>query len=444
MNALSALLLAVLAVCVLVAPPRKAALALLAGALFLSQGAALDLGGATFFPTRILAYLLFLRVIARREWSFQRMTKMDWAFVVLYLYTTSILLLRPDEAFPLRMAKMLDVFCGYFAFRGLIARPEDLRWLLRGLAFLLVPFVAILAVEFFTGRNLFTAVGAFGGTWLREGRPRCFGTFRHPSLLGSLGATFFPLFVALAFEQAQRARALLGAGLCVAIVIFSNSGAPLTALMVGVVGWLCWQLRENMRTVRWCIAGTIAVLLVIMKAPIWYLPAKISAITGGTGWHRSYLMDVAFRHIGKWWMAGLPLEETREWMPYSLAATGGADITNQYISFGLNGGILAIALFIFFLSCAFSIIGRARARARNLSRTREYLFWALGVTCAVHVANWLGFTYFDQFEVVWLFHAAVIASMGQFREKRAETAAVATRFRARPRRAHWLDPIEVR
>ncbi|HOP99116.1 MAG TPA: hypothetical protein PLK78_16995 [Verrucomicrobiota bacterium] len=417
MNPLSGIILTALVVGVFTMPRRWAAVCAMSGALLLTQSQSLELVGFTLFPTRILAYAAFVRVVIRREFSRSLLTQVDWALIWLYLFTLAVLLTRPEESAPLRIAKTLDILLGYLAFRSLIVEPGDLRWLLGILAVGLIPYVSVLAVESFTQRNLFEVLGASTSKWLREGRVRCFGSFRHPSLLGSLGATFFPLFIALAFDREQRKRAILGALLCTAVVGFSNSGGPLSTWVTGVAGWCLWPLRHRMRAFRWSLVCGMAVLAVVMKAPIWYLLTRVSSVTGGSGWHRSYLIDVAVQHLDKWWFAGMPVAETRDWFPYVIDSTGGADITNQFIWFGLSAGLLGIALFVLFLYRSYSYLGVALRSIRDQKSAGvldERLMWGLGVMLAVHISNWLGITYFDQFSIIWLLQAAALCSVSRY------------------------------
>ena len=240
------------------------------------------------------------------------------------------------------------------------------------------------------------------------------GSFRHPDLLGTLGAAFLPLYLGLAFANAKRAFALLGAGLCLGIVFFSNSGGPLSAAVVGLAGWLFWFVRRKMTWVRRGIAGSIILLALIMKAPVWYLLARVSSLTGGGGWHRSYLLDVAFRNLDKWWLAGMPLAETQDWFPYSLAINGDADITNEFLPFGLAAGLMAIALLIFVLIRAYRSIGAALTATRSGALEpgeTEFMLWGLGVMLSVHVVNWFGISYFDQIYVVWFMQLAAISKL---------------------------------
>jgi hypothetical protein len=204
--------------------------------------------------------------------------------------------------------------------------------------------------------------------------------------------------------------------LCLAIVAFSNSGGPNSVLSVAVVGWLLWLMREKMQLFRRWFAALILLLALVMKAPVWYLPAKLSAFTGGTGWHRSYLMDVAFQHLNQWWLAGMREEDTAAWFPYILPTVGGADITNQFLAFGTQAGLVAIGLLIYLIYCAFSQVGRGLGWVRQTPDVQddEPLLWALGVALAANVSNWLGITYFDQFNVLWLLQLAALVSLSEF------------------------------
>jgi hypothetical protein len=202
----------------------------------------------------------------------------------------------------------------------------------------------------------------------------------------------------------------------VAIVAFSHSGGPTSVLAVAVAGWLLWPMRQKMKLFRRCFGALILLLALVMKAPVWYLLAKMSAITGGTGWHRSYLLEVSFNHLDQWWLAGMRVTNTAGWFPYNLISTEGTDFTNQYLVFGMEAGLLAIALFIYLIYCAFSRVGRALVWVRQAPEVQgdEALLWALGVTLAAHVSNWLGISYFDQFNVLWLLQLAALVSLSEF------------------------------
>ncbi len=305
--------------------------------LYMTLGQAIDFFGVNIFPTRVLVLAAFVRVLVRGEWSLPMLNGVDGVFLLAFGYRTAIFILYGNGS-PVNMAaQMIDVTLAYFSFRGLLRSFEDLVWFLRALAILLIPYVAILYVGSSTVENPFAAIGGVHSQDFRAGRARCIGSFGHAAILGTFGASFLPFYIALALRGPSRLPGVLGLSLCLAIVIFSNSGGPLTCAMLAVVGWLLWFLRTKMSAVRTWFLAILAVLGLAMKAPLWYLPAKISDLTGGDGWHRSYLMQVAFRDLDKWWMAGMSALETRDWFPYTVV-TGSADIINYYLDFGISAG----------------------------------------------------------------------------------------------------------
>lgn len=162
------------------------------------------------------------------------------------------------------------------------------------------------------------------------------------------------------------------------------------------------------------LVGFLLLMAVTMEAPIWYIPAKVSALTGGDGWHRSYLMDVAFRDLPKWWLLGMPITETQGWFPYELVTTGAADITNQFIAYGLAAGLVSMLLFIRLLVVAFKAVGASirviKTSTANVTNT-DLLYWSFGVLLTVHIFNWLGITYFDQTYVLWFLQLATMSTL---------------------------------
>jgi hypothetical protein len=413
MNAIGLSILVMLVVTVFFAPRRWALLAMAAGALYLTQHASIDVAGLNMFSMRFLEVASFIRVVARREFSFSKLNELDRLFLLLYSYSTIIFLLRSNEGQVYHIGLAVDaVFC-YFTFRGLAGGMDDFRWFLRAFVILLIPYTALLFVEMRTAHNPFSILG--GGEiveYFRNGRVRCLGSFRLYILLGSLGASFLPLYIGLTFSRPNRFYAVIGIILCMAIVGFSNSSGPLVFACLVVLGWVLWPYRGRMRLIRRAgLAGLIGLALV-MKAPIWYLPTHFSL--GGAAWHRSYLISVAMRHFGDWWLWGMSSSKTSDWFATVLAIYGNADITNQFISFGLAAGLMTIALFVWLLVGAFRSLGKKLAEIRlafGRPSEAEYLLWALGVMLAGHIANFFGITYFDQFYVIWFIQLAFISNL---------------------------------
>src|SRR5262249_38967008 len=121
---------------------------------------------------------------------------------------------------------------------------------------------------------------------------------------------------------------------------------------------------------------------------------------------------MAFRHLDQWWFIGMPIKDTALWFPYFTTATGGADMTNHFLRYGIASGLGAMVLLVILLTRVCSSLGKTLAALRsNGLVTCEYLYWGLGVLVAVHIFNWLGITYFDQTFAIWYMQLAVISSL---------------------------------
>ena len=395
---------------ILFSQKRVALLAVAAGILYLPQQQALDVLGITVTSTRVFELAGFIRVAMRQELRHIKVNKIDRTFLLLYTYTTLVFLFRSDGHQMEMIGLMVDAIFSYYLFRTLLEGESDVRWFLSRFLILLIPFVGILAVESHTGRNPFALLGA-GFFEFRDGRLRALASFRNSSSLGTLGASFLPLYIGLALVRNSRLAGWVGAGMACSVVYFSNSGGPASAALFGIIAWLAWPLRKSMTRVRLLLVMIVASLAFIMQAPIWYLPARISAITGGGGWHRSRLLEIAAQRVGDWWLVGMDLSRTREWFAYVLHVTDSADITNNFLMFGLRAGAGSILLLLLLLVTAFSALG-IMMRADKAPADRK-LLWGLGCMLVVHIVSWFGISYFDQITVFWFMHLAMVSTMFQ-------------------------------
>jgi hypothetical protein len=395
MNILAAISLIVLSVAIFSVTGRAAVMLLIAGALYLSESQGINVFGFNLFPTRVLELVLVARLTSRHEWrAIAGLNGIDRALLWLFGYTTLVFLVRSEDGQANQIGVAIDALIIYFSCRSLIVSPDDFRWILRIFVWMLIPYTLIVVTERLTSHDPLAFMGwgpgnGFSEAWFREGKVRCFGSFRHPSLLGTIGVGFIPLFIGMLFGSDRR-RAVLGLVLCAVIVWATNSGGPISGVAFGCAAWACWRLRTRMTLVRRGIVAILIVALIFMKAPIWYLVAKFSEITGGDGWHRSYLMDVSYQHLSQWWLCGMPISYTAGWFPYINAGTECADITNQFVAFGLTAGLGSLALFILVLKRAFGALGKALHAVRAVSPVAgddEYLLWGLGCMLAAHIVN---------------------------------------------------------
>lgn len=385
---------------------------MIASVLYLTQLQQLSVAGLNIYSVRFLELAGFLRVMMRHEFSFSTINRLDKTLIVLYVFTAVVYCLRTTEDCAYIIGSSVDAFLCYFTFRGLVRGAEDFFLFLRDFLLLLAPYAALVMVECVTHHNAFSFIGGGMYDWTRGDRFRCVGSFRNPDLLGTLGATFAPLYVAMICANRERKLAIAGLVLCLWIVWASNSGGPMCTVGITFIGWALWRMRTRMQLFRRGLACGLILLAIVMKAPIWYLLSRISEITGGDGYHRALLIDVSVQHLSKWWLAGMPILDTSDWFAYSLST--GADICNTFISFGLNAGLGAMILLILLLVRAFSAVGNALDSIDSgfaEPTAMEFLLWGFGAMLAGHIANWLGITYFDQSYVMWFMQLAAVSSV---------------------------------
>ena len=267
MNSIGVSIVTLLGAVVLFAPRRSALVGMMGGVLYLTEQQAIDVLGLNVTAIRLLEVMGIARVMVRREFSMSNVNGIDRALLMFYGYTTLVFLIRSSVGQAETVGSMVDATFLYFTFRGFIRNIDELKWFLRVFVIVLAPYVALLSVEMLTRANPFGLLGA--RTWnfeLRSGRIRCMGSFRHPALLGTLGASLLPLYIGLFLTKRNRIRAFGGISLCLGVVVLSNSGGPLSGAAMGVVGWLFWIARTKMFIVRRILVGTFVFLALVMKA----------------------------------------------------------------------------------------------------------------------------------------------------------------------------------
>jgi hypothetical protein len=294
-------------------------------------------------------------------------------------------------------------------------------------AIVILPLALSMIIEKSTQKNIFSVFGGVPAiTVIREGKLRCQGPFGHPILAGTFGATLFPLFFALWNKQTKgRSFAYIGIVSATIITIASASSGPLMTYLSSLIGLFFWPLRNQMRLVRWLLFFAIVSLALVMKAPIWFLIGKLSAITGGTGWARSELIDEAIKHFNEWWLLGTTY--TAHWsfgegnglVPLTSDPTM-VDITNQYILIGVQGGILPLALFILIIAYCFQGLGRTRRMLTDQSDYKQIIPWVLGSALFAHTVTFISVAYFDQMRMMWLLLLSIIAFVASLSIKKKD------------------------
>jgi hypothetical protein len=372
---------------------------------YITQGQVVVLGGFHFHAIRIVLLAGLIRIAARRELPKFKLTDLDGVIVLFSVLTYGLNGLRLG-VWQESVGHAYDAILSYFLFRCIITSWEEILALLPGLAVLIIPMAICMFKEMHTGQSVFAFMGGLPDVEAeRAGRFRAAGAFRGPHCAGAFGATLIPLFVSLYMVSRQR-RLIAVAGIIAATAITyeSNSSGPLMAYLSALIGLAFWPLRKHMRKVRWGIVVFLICTGLAMKAPIWYLMARIADLTGGDGWYRSYLMQQCWNHMSDWWLMGVT--DTSGW-----AATGeGKDLCNVYVGCAAGGGMGSLILFVVILVKSFQKLGMALKTARESLPESEAVFWCMGCVLFAHVMTFFSVSYWDQMNVVWWGTLAAFAS----------------------------------
>ena len=391
---------------ILVLPRRFALLPVIVLTCYMTMGERVMISGLNFTMIRILTLAGWLRILCRGEIRFLRLNILDKVMIVWVISGTVayVLLWQSSQALIYRLGGAYDAFGLYFLFRCLIRDLSDIKRISSMVAILIVPLAVAMLAEKITGRNAFAI---FGGvmefTRLRDGSLRCQGPFAHPILAGSFAATNIPFFLALWWRPKKRFLAAVAVMSALTITVTAASSGPFLACLAGIGAFMMWSRRSWLRPIRWAILLGLTALHLTMKSPVWFLIARADVFGGSTGWHRAALIDAAVKHFGDWWLLGI--KNTGVWAPQL------ADVTNQYIWQGVQGGLLTMLLFILIIVLSFRSVGRMVGAMKRTSPLADTLcVWALGASLFAHVLNYLSITYFDQNFVNWYLLLAMIST----------------------------------
>jgi hypothetical protein len=424
MNTLATAFLVVNAAMLFFLPHRWAPIPLLVGACYMTMGSGIELGPFHFRVLRILVAVGVARVIIRGERLAGKMNALDRLMLVWASWALISSLFHKDvsEALVNRLGLVYNTCGVYFLLRIFCQSLDDVIMLCRITAIVLVPLSIEILSEKMTAHNPFSVFGGVSEILeIRDGKIRAQGPFASSILAGTVGAVCLPLMVGL--WQQYRKTAVAGMVACFLIIFASASSGPIMSALLAIGALFMWHWHNKMRLVRWlAVLGYIGLALV-MKAPVYYLLARIDLTGSSTGWHRAVLIDKALEHLPEWWFAGT--DYTRHWLDYgAFWSADHIDITNHYLRMGVDGGLLLMFLFIAILAKGFSYIGQCLQQGSKLPPEVRFLVWSLGASLFAHAATCLSVSYFDQSVVFIYLTLAVVGSIWSYtvRQTKGEVA----------------------
>jgi hypothetical protein len=403
------LLAAVLAIWSL--PRQWAPAPLLATACYMTLGQGIEVAGLSFPIIRLVLLAGVVRAVVRGERPAGGWIGMDQLFLLWasWAVLSGLFHENPLGTLENRLGMAYNALCAYYLLRSFCQVEDDVYRTVRIIAWILLPVALEMVNEQITGLNLYSMFGGVPGeAVVRNGRIRSQGPFAHAILAGTVGAVTMPILVGL--WQRHPATAKVGIIACGLIVLASASSGPLMSLAFGVFALFLWRYRYWTREIRIVAVIGYILLELVMKAPAYYLIARIDLAGGSTGWHRARLIESSIEHLHEWWAVGT--DYTHHWMPTGVPWNPNhTDITNHYLEQGVRGGLPLTLLFIMLLWCGFRYVGQSTCRLRAVDSRREFFTWAVGAGLLAHAATMVSVSYFDQSELFLYLNLALSASL---------------------------------
>lgn len=390
----------------LLAPRRLAPLAFILMACLIPSSQRIAVIGLDFNFVRILVIVGMVRVLMNSEYRGLKMVPADWAMagwavVAMLFYTIQQ---GSFGALVTVTGKTYEAIGVYFVCRCLIRSLASVRTLAKAVAVTAIPVCGIFVIESLTARNMFSVFGGVPAVTLeRFGRLRCQGAFGHAILAGCFWASLIPIMAALYWDRGINKMLAVVGCFCAAVIVFTTaSSTPVLAMLVVFIGAGLVFFRNYLGYIQLGTVLMIIALHLVMKAPVWHLIARVSAVGGSTGWHRYHLIDEAINRFSSWMLFGT--RSTAHW------GWGLQDVTNQYILEGVRGGFLRMALFILVIVLCFRAVGRAWRKCKPWTLPFA-LCWGVGVALAVHCVSFIGVSYFGQITMLWSMTLALAANL---------------------------------
>lgn len=431
------LLAMILAVILIFVLPRKYMMGPIAAMAFLvPMGQQIYIAGVHLFVLRVVVLLAFFRAMATKEHGEPLLAngwnKVDTVFTI-YVVASAVAVTasyKADTGVVINQVGYLwDFLLGYVMIRSLLRNEEDLYTALKCLAIVTVPLAVGMVIE---QRSMVNVFGMLGGVAtvpdVREGKIRSQGAFAHSLMAGTFAATLLPVLVMFWRKGQSRLFGMIGLVGATVMTYTSNSSTPLLAFVSGVFAVLCWPIRKSMRKARWGIVFTLIGLQMVMKAPVWFLIARVDLTGGSSSYHRAELVDQFMHHIPEWFFIGV--KDTSSW------GLDMWDVQNQYVNIGEAGGIVAFVCFIMVIARSFAMLGDAR-KAVDGQKDKEWMLWCLGSALFANVVGFFGVNYFDQSRMWWFMLLAMISATAVPMLRGNAPAVVVEEAKLKVRRA-WL------
>jgi hypothetical protein len=316
--------------------------------------------------------------------------------------SAATLILYPDVgALVNQIGYLWDYLIGYLLLRSLIRNEKDTFLAIKCFAGLMVLLAIAMEIEQMKMVNVFGLLGGVATVpEVREGKIRSQAVFQHALTAGTFAATAIPLFFLLWKNGKTKVLTIVGVVAATVMTIATQTSTSLITYGAAIVGVLLWPIRKKMKMVRRGLVAGIIGLHLVMKAPVWFLIARVDLTGSSSSYHRAELIDQFVNHFSSWWLIGTKDAATWGWDMW--------DAQNMFVSVGEAGGLAALVFYILVISRSFARLGDARKQA--IDKNQEWFIWFLGAALFANVVAFFGVNYFDQSRMAWFALIAMICA----------------------------------
>jgi hypothetical protein len=389
---------------IFVLPRRQVIIPLLLAIFLVPKGQELVAAGLHFNVYRIILITGLIRWFRMRRTcslpgGFSRIDRVVMWCVVAVCICFSLEWHEPQAVIK-AVGDLLDALAGYFVLRFFIRDRDDIKTVISVFALIAIIMGVEMINEQRTRQNFF---GQLGGTLavpeMRDGKIRSQGAFRHAIPAGAFGATLVPMLVWLWSDRRYRKIVPLGLAGATVMAITCHSSSDTGSYAAGLFALCLWPMRRRMRFLRYGIVAALVLLQLVMKGPVWSVLEHINLTGSSESFHRYQLINTFINHFWDWCLIGTKDNGSWGWEM--------ADTSNQYVTYGIAGGLTAFCLFIMTISRSFGGLGRSRKLVEG-RRSDEWLCWCLGASLFAYVVVYFGIDLFDQLEFAWFSLLAMI------------------------------------
>lgn len=416
MNAVGVIVVLVLGILLLSVPKKWAPLPLLAGCCFITMGQSVEFGPINLQAYRMLIFVGLLRVVMRGERIAGDAGTTDRLIIcwACWMFFASLFHEFIPGSGPLfTLGVVFNITAIYYLSRVWCNDVEAITALVGCIAFVLAPIAAEMIYEKLAGKNLFSVFGGLGQVFIRDGEIRARGSFRHPILAGTVGATCLPLMIGI--WNRHRVSAIVGIIACLAMVGASQSSGPVVSLGVGLAVVAAWKFRRHVKRLCWsCVVAYILVEMISNRPAYHVVVTRLDFTGSSTAHYRCRVIDVAVENFSQWVAVGT--DHTRNWIPGGIGSVVGdgrhMDITNYYVAMGVMGGFLALCLVVGMIFVGIrNVVIFVNERDNNHTIGDKFIVWCFGAALFTHAISAISVAYFDQSQTFFWMTLGITTSL---------------------------------